>query len=124
MTLLWPSAPTAVLWPPTLRRARLQGWSVRPLLAARRALSALLLPGMTAFLVGGIVSRRGGGIVKPFCFFPHDAATNETLQRTQFAVILVGDKTDGVADGVRASGAADAMDVILRVHREIVIDDM
>ena len=37
------------------------------------------------------------------------------------AVVLRGDEADGVADGVRAAGAADAMDVILRVHREIVV---
>ena len=99
---------------------------MRTLLVARRTLSALLLllPGMTTFFVGGIVSRRGGGIIKSLCLLPHNAATDETFKSTEFAVIFVRDKTDGVTDGVRASGAPDAMDVIFRVHREIVIHDV
>ncbi len=42
----------------------------------------------------------------------------------KFAVIFVRHKTDRVADRVRAAGAADAMHIIFRVHREIVIHDV
>jgi len=37
-------------------------------------------------------------------------------------MILRRDKTDCVPDRQRAPGPADAMNVILRVHREVVID--
>ena len=56
--------------------------------------------------------------------FPHDAATDETLERTQRPLIFRRNETDRIADGVRAAGATDAMDVILRVHREIVVHHM
>ena len=37
------------------------------------------------------------------------------------ALIFRRNEADRIADRVRAAGASDAMDVILRVHREIVI---
>ena len=51
-------------------------------------------------------------------------APDETLERTQRSVIFRRDETDRIADCVRAAGASDAVDIILGVHREIVIHDM
>ena len=42
----------------------------------------------------------------------------------QRAAVFGGHEAEGVADRLGAAGAADAMDIILRVHGEIVIDDM
>ena len=39
-------------------------------------------------------------------------------------MIFICYEADGVANGVGAPGAADAVDVILDVHRKIVVDDM
>ena len=86
------------------------------------ALSSTLLLRMARTIFGNL--RHDGGVIKSFRFFPHDAATNEAFERAQFALILVRHKTDGVAYGVCASGAADAMDIIFRVHWKIVIYDV
>src|ERR1035437_6998152 len=77
-----------------------------------------------AAVVGGIEGGRGGGVIKSFGRFSHDAAADETFERAEFALVFVRDKTDGVADGVRAAGAPDAMNIILGLHREIVIHDV
>lgn len=68
--------------------------------------------------------RTSGVVVKTLSAFAHDAASDKAFQRAQLAVIFRRHETDRVADGVRASGATDAMHVILHVHREIVIHHM
>ena len=68
--------------------------------------------------------RRRGRIVETFRPLADDAAADESLQRAQFVPVLRRDKADGVAHRVRPAGAADAMDIIFRVHREIVIHHM
>jgi len=65
--------------------------------------------------------RREGNVVETFSPFSHDAAPDKPFQRTQCASILGCHKTDGVTDRLCSSGASNAMDIILRVHREIVI---
>src|SRR5947207_15241686 len=68
------------------------------------------------------VSRRCGRVViKSFRPFPHDPPADETLERAQWPVIFRRDETDRIADGQGTPGSSNAMDVILRVHREIVI---
>src|SRR3954463_7832398 len=67
---------------------------------------------------------RGGVVIKTFRAFPDNAAPDETLERTQRPVIFRRDKADRIADGKGAAGAANAMDVILRMHREIVVHDV
>jgi hypothetical protein len=42
----------------------------------------------------------------------------------QRPLIFRRNKADRITDGVCAAGASDAMDIILRVHREIVIHHM
>ena len=98
------------------------------IIAARLLLSRptrSLLP-ISAALAPLLLRSHGRGltVAKALRFFPHDAAADETLERIERAVILRRDKADRVADGVGAAGAADAMDVVLGVHREIVIHDV
>ena len=84
-----------------------------------------LLPGTTFIIAAAFRLRGSGGVViKSLGTFAHDAASDETFERAEFAVIFICDEADGVADGVRAPGASDAMDVILDVHREIVVHYM
>jgi len=68
------------------------------------------------------VARRSRGIVvKTLRFFTNDTPADEPLQRTQFIMVFGSDKTDGVAHGMGAAGAADAVDIILRMHRKIIV---
>ncbi len=50
-----------------------------------------------------------------------DPAANEPFESAQRVMILRGNEADCIADGLRASRATDAMDVIFRVHREVEI---
>ena len=68
--------------------------------------------------------RRSLIVIETFRLFSDDPAADETLERTQRPLIFRRNKADRITDGVRAAGASDAMDIILRVHREIVIHDM
>jgi len=73
-----------------------------------------------------ILRQRGPGsmVIKPLRLFPDDAAPDETLQRAQLAMVLRGDKANGVAYRMGAARAANAMNVIFCMHREIKIHDM
>ena len=68
--------------------------------------------------------RRSLIVIETFRLFPHDPAADETLERTQRSLIFRRNEADRITDGMRAAGASDAMDIILRVHREIVIHHM
>ena len=83
----------------------------------------MLMTWMAAFF-RRIVRRRRRGVIEAFRFFPHEAATDETFEGAQFAVIFIRHETDGVANLIRAAGATDAVDVILDVHRKIVVHDV
>ena len=61
------------------------------------------------------------GVNKSVRLFAHDAATDKPLQGAQFAVVFGSHKANGVADLIGAPGATNPMDVILHVHREIVV---
>src|ERR1051325_8044347 len=80
------------------------------------ALGVIPLP-----LARGKARRRGRGIIETFGPLAHNAAANETFERPQRVVVFRRDEADGIADGVRAAGAADAMDIILRMHRKIEV---
>ena len=76
----------------------------------------------TAFSPASLLSRRRGCvIIKAFRLLSHDPATDKPFKRAQRSLIFRRNKTDRIADGMRAAGASDAMHVIFRVHREIVI---
>jgi hypothetical protein len=79
----------------------------------------------SAFSPAPFLARgRGGIVIESFRAFPHDPSPDEALERAQRPVVFRGDEADRVADRVRAAGASDPMDVILGVHRKIVINDM
>jgi hypothetical protein len=60
-----------------------------------------------------IAWRRSLIVIETFRLLPYDPAANETLERTQRPLIFRCNETDGITDGVCASGASDAMDIIL-----------
>ena len=66
-------------------------------------------------------SRRASRVVKAFGAFTHDAPADETFERAQGAVIFGRHEADGVADRVGAACAANTMDLVLRVHREVIM---
>src|SRR6476659_6423763 len=68
--------------------------------------------------------RRSLIVIETFRLFPYDPATDETFDATQRPLIFRRNETDRITDGVCAAGASDAMDIILRVHREILIHHM
>src|SRR4029077_12277443 len=68
--------------------------------------------------------RRRLIVIETFRLFPYDPAADETLERTQRSLIFRRNKADRITNGVCAAGASDAMDVILRVHREVVVHHM
>ena len=53
-----------------------------------------------------------------------DRPPHHLLQRLHVRLIVRSHETDRVADGLRASRAADAVHVILGVHREVEVDDV
>jgi hypothetical protein len=63
-------------------------------------------------------------VIETFRLFPYDPAADETLERTQRPLIFRRNKADRITDSVRAAGASDAMDIILRVHWEIIVHYM
>src|SRR5438477_3041487 len=65
--------------------------------------------------------RRSMIVIETFCLFPDDPAADETLERTQRPLIFRRDETDRIAHRMRAARAPDAMDIILRLHREVVV---
>jgi hypothetical protein len=93
-------------------------------LALRAAL--LLLKRALIAPLGTIISERlrGGVVVETFGFFAHKAAANEALQLAHVIEFIRGDEADRVADGLGATGATDAVDVIFHDVREVEIHDV
>jgi hypothetical protein len=67
---------------------------------------------------------RGHVVVEAFGALPYNSAADETLERAQCPLIFRRNEADGIAHGMGATGATDAMDVILRVHRKVVVHDV
>jgi hypothetical protein len=63
-------------------------------------------------------------VIETLCAFPHNSATNEAFERTQRPMILGCNETNRIAHRVRPASAANAVHVILGMHREIVIHHM
>src|SRR5580704_12159701 len=77
-----------------------------------RGLAAcVLLRAVTAAVFG--LGRRGGVVIKTIRAFAYDAATDETLHHSQFGLVFVRHKTEGVTHGVGSARASDPVDVIL-----------
>ena len=65
--------------------------------------------------------RRGSAIVKAFGAFPHHTAADEPFERAQGGMIFRRRKAQGVAYGMRPTGAANAMHIILGMHGEVIV---
>ncbi len=76
------------------------------------------------YLVDWRFDRGGCRVVESLRTPAHDASANETFQRAQRAVLFRRHKTNGVADCLRPAGPADAVDVVLGMLWEIIIDDV
>ena len=63
-------------------------------------------------------------VIKAIEFEPRDFHADETLNRFDHRQVLRCDESEGIADRLRAAGPSDAVNVVLRVRRNIVIDDM
>jgi hypothetical protein len=68
--------------------------------------------------------RGGGVVVETLGAFPNDAAANETFHCSQIAMVLRSREADGIADGVGATGAANAVDIVFGVHRKIEVHNV
>jgi hypothetical protein len=65
--------------------------------------------------------QSGSSVIEVFGAFARNAPADEALQRAQGAVIFRRHEADGIAHRVGAAGAADAVDVVLGMHREVII---
>ena len=79
--------------------------------------AALAAASAAAAAFGGFAHAGGQG-------FMHDRRVHQLLNCAPFEDVLGADEADRRAFRARARRAADAVDVILRLHRQIVIDDM
>ena len=65
---------------------------------------------------------RGRLIIETVGAFANQPATDEPFQSAQRPVVLGRRETQRVPDRVRSPGAPDAMNVILRMFRKIIIN--
>lgn len=80
--------------------------------------AAGFIPGLILFKEGGV------GVIEIFQFHAFDLLADEAFNGINVAGVLGGHDGKGVAAGLGAAGAPDAVDVILRMLRHVVIDDM
>ena len=77
---------------------------------------------------GFIFSGEGGGgnrfLIEAFELKLRNGGFDEALNGADFASFLWGNKGEGIADRSGSTGATDAMYVIIRSHRDIVINDV
>ena len=71
--------------------------------------------------MGGLHCARFFPVVEIAGALSWNPACDESFQRSQRSLILGRHEADGVADRLSAAGAADAVDVILRMHREVEV---
>lgn len=55
---------------------------------------------------------------------PDNPAADETLKRTQSSIVLSRHKTDRISNGLGTTCSTDSMNVVLGMHRKVVVDDM
>ena len=68
--------------------------------------------------------RRNRLIIKIVSPLSHDAASDESFQRTKRVSIFRRHKADGIPDRLCPSSPPDAVNIIFRVHRKIKIHDV
>jgi len=76
------------------------------------------------FLLRWRLAWRGCRIVECLHTFAQDFPGNVAFEQAQRALIFRRHKTDGIPHGLRAARPAYAVNVILRVHWEVIIDDV
>src|ERR1035441_6004088 len=80
--------------------------------------TALRLPGF------GFLKQHGVFVIEILQFHARDFLTNETFDGEHVGAILGGHDGEGVAGMLRPARAPDAMDVILRMLRHVVVNDV
>jgi hypothetical protein len=75
------------------------------------------LPPVTLFFCES--ARRA--VIKSFRFLSHNPATDEPLEQSQLGMVLRGHEANRITDRLRTTRSTDSVDVILRMHWEIVI---
>jgi hypothetical protein len=65
--------------------------------------------------------RRGRVVIETIRPFPYNASTDKSLERAQGSLIFRRNKADGVSNGMGSASSSDAMNIILRMHRKVVI---
>src|SRR5689334_20302905 len=82
----------------------------------------LLWLGPADFSAASLFTRRSGrAVIETFRFLSHDSAADESLQRAEFVLVLRRDKTDRITHRMGATGPTNPMNIILRVHRKVVV---
>lgn len=69
-------------------------------------------------------AHRGRLIIETVGAFANESTANEPFEGAQRAVVFGCRETQRVTDGVRPPGAPDAVDVILGMFGEVIIDDV
>lgn len=124
----------------TLRRTRAAVRLSLPLPLRRAVALWLILLGWTILLLTALlllarfrlhdfagtdlVEGGAGRVRKVRELFTSDFLADEFLDIADLATLFSDHDSEGIARGLRAAGAADAMHVILRVERDIEIDDV
>src|SRR5262252_2545023 len=75
-------------------------------------------------LVPSHFGRRRRPVVESFGTFAHDPPADEAFERAQRAVIFRCHKADSIAHRLGPARPANAVDVVLGVHWEVIIDDV
>src|SRR3954466_7673251 len=63
-------------------------------------------------------------IIESLALLPLDAHPDETLDAARIAPGFLGDQGEGVTRLLRAAGAANAVNVILGIFRDVEVDDV
>ena len=93
--------------------------------AAAVAATALTAATLAAALLGGLIGTGDdGGVVKSFEPELGNLGADEALDVADVGGVFRRDERDGVADGLRATGAADAVHVVFWFLRDVVVDDV
>ena len=78
-----------------------------------------------AVVLSPLFAGRGGGlIVETFRAFADDSAPDKPLQCAKSSGVSMRDKTQRITNRLRTAGAPDTVNVVLGVHREVVVHDM
>jgi hypothetical protein len=99
------------------------GWVARPTAAVTA--TALTAAPLAATLLGGLIwTSDDGGVVKAFEPEFGNLSPDKALDVADVGGVFGRDECDGVADGLGATRATDAVHVVFRFFRNVVVDDV